>query len=80
MIAITCPGCGAQAWLTGEATCRRCGVVLRRCTDCTNFDVRRGACEALRLDLSNEELAQPTTLSLSALCAHYSPVRKRLAA
>ncbi len=80
MIAITCPNCGAEAWLTGEASCRRCGGVLRRCTDCTNFDLRRGACEALGLDLTNEELAQPTTLSLSALCPKYVPLRKRLAA
>ncbi len=80
MIAISCPDCGAKAWLSGEAKCKECGGVLRRCTDCDNFDARYRACRALQIEIDAGEVKHPTVLSVSALCQNYSPLQPRLAA
>ncbi len=80
MIAISCPDCGATAWLTGEPKCKECGGVLRRCTDCANFDARHRACRTLKIELDAGEVSHPTVLAVSALCPSYAPLQPRLAA
>jgi len=72
---IRCPSCGTGNWLENEIKCHICGVILRRCVDCLNYQQASELCRALNVTIDLEEARQPRLLSASTNCREYRPGR-----
>ena len=71
---ITCPKCKqVQDVDYKTATCPNCRNVLRRCVDCSNYDVRVSLCKAVNRPVSVGESNYPTYASASTYCREYAP-------
>ena len=68
---VECPNCRQQVWLETHYECPHCGATVRRCLDCANFVRERNQCEELGIEISAEQAAKPTRLSVSAHCQSY---------
>jgi ParB/RepB/Spo0J family partition protein len=69
---IHCPLCG-RIELVGAVRCSICWTVLRRCTDCGNYDVANGRCSVFTKEVSADEAEAPRESSLSYRCVEYRP-------
>lgn len=71
---ITCPKCKqTQEADEKTATCPNCRTVLRRCVDCTSYDVRTSMCRAVNRPVNAGESNYPTYSSQSTYCRDYAP-------
>jgi hypothetical protein len=71
---ITCPKCKEEQELDeGVATCPKCRTVLRRCADCSSYDVRVSVCKAFNRPVDVPEANYPTYSSESTYCREYVP-------
>jgi glycerophosphoryl diester phosphodiesterase len=68
---IACWNCGNDVWFETQFQCSHCGVGVRRCLDCRNFDASGLLCQALNIEIGQAESEKPTTLSVSFRCSHY---------
>jgi hypothetical protein len=69
---IHCPLCG-RIELIGAVRCSICWTVLRRCTDCGNYDSVNGRCSVFTKEVSAEEAEAPRETSISYRCVEYRP-------
>jgi ParB/RepB/Spo0J family partition protein len=69
---IHCPLCG-RIELVGAVRCSICWTVLRRCTDCGNYDAANGRCSVFTKEVSADEAEAPRESSLSYRCVEYRP-------
>jgi hypothetical protein len=73
-VQITCPKCKqVQEADSRTATCPNCRTVLRRCLDCSKYDVRLSFCKALNKPVTSGESHYPTYSSASTYCREYLP-------
>ena len=71
---ITCPKCKKVQDVDDKvATCPDCRTVLRRCSDCTNYDVRLSFCNKFNRPIDTGEASYPTYTSDSTYCRDYTP-------
>ena len=71
---ITCPKCKKVQDVDDKvATCPDCRTVLRRCSDCANYDVRLSFCNTFNKPIDTGEASYPTYTSESTYCREYSP-------
>lgn len=71
---ITCPKCKQpQEADERTAACPNCRAVLRRCADCTHYDLRTSVCRALNRPIPLGEAEYPTFTSESTYCRTYTP-------
>ena len=70
MALVKCAGCGAMIRLEGQTKCG-CGTVVRRCTDCSNYDAGQAYCKSLLTEVDPREAVNPSVLSISASCPRY---------
>ena len=71
---ITCPKC-REAKDADEKTiaCPDCHTILRRCLDCSLYDVRMSICRAVNRPVQTSTVSYPTYSSQSAYCRSYAP-------
>jgi hypothetical protein len=69
---IRCPKCRHEQWLETRQRCELCGMVLRRCVDCLNYEQNGDRCQATGYEVARYEAENPTSLSLSAMCQQYA--------
>lgn len=69
---IRCPKCRHEQWLETRQRCQLCGMVLRRCVDCINYEAAHETCRATGFEVDKYEAENPTSLSLSAMCQNYA--------
>jgi len=69
---IRCPKCRHEQWLETRQRCELCGMVLRRCLDCQNYEATSETCRTTGFDVNKYEAENPTSLSLSAMCKNYA--------
>jgi hypothetical protein len=73
-VQITCPKCKAVQEVDEKtATCPACRTVLRRCWDCSNYDVRRSFCNVFNRPIDVGDATYPTFASASTYCGDYRP-------
>ncbi len=73
---MTCPKCQVVQDVDGKtATCPHCRTVLRRCVDCTHYDVSHSFCKAVNRTVEVGDSHYPTYSSASTYCQQYSPSR-----
>ena len=70
---ILCPNCGTENWLENQSRCLNCEAILRRCTDCMNYEPKSRRCRTLNIEVETREAEYPALLSPSANCRLYSP-------
>ena len=70
---VNCPQCGTENWLENQSRCLACDAVLRRCVDCSGYDVNRESCGVLGTDIERYEAENPSLLSTSTNCVRYRP-------
>ncbi len=70
---LNCPRCGVENWLENQTNCICCNAILRRCTDCANYDRRREHCCEKQVEVSRYEAENPGVLSNSTICTKYRP-------
>ncbi len=68
---ISCPKCGAENWLENQSKCLACSAILRRCTDCANYDASHGNCRRTGAEVDSYEAENPSLLSVSTNCLNY---------
>lgn len=69
---IRCPKCRHEQWLETRQRCELCGMVLRRCLDCLNYEPAGETCRTTGYEVGKYEAENPTSLSLSAMCSQYA--------
>lgn len=74
---IPCPNCGAGNWLENQSRCLKCATILRRCTDCGNYDAKRETCRTTGGGVDASEAAHPSLLSSSTNCMSFRYVGRR---
>jgi len=73
-VQIKCPKCKTVQDVTDKvATCPSCRTVLRRCTDCSHYDIRLSFCGATNRPIDVGEANYPTYSSPSTYCREYVP-------
>ena len=77
---IACPKCGAQNWLENQKQCIVCLTILRRCTDCANYNRARDYCGPLDYEVPRQQAEHPTLLSNSTNCRYYIHLARQEAA
>ena len=71
---ITCPKCKEVQEVDEKvSTCPKCRTVLRRCADCTHYDVRLSVCKSFNRPVDTGEASYPTYSSESTYCREYTP-------
>ncbi len=71
---ISCPKCHEVQDLDEKTpACPKCRSVLRRCVDCTQYDVRMSLCRAVNRPVQTSTAWYPTFSSESAYCRSFSP-------
>jgi len=71
---MTCPKCKqVQDVDEKTATCPSCRNVLRRCVDCSKYDVRVSLCKAVNRPVPVADSNYPTYASPSTYCREYAP-------
>ena len=78
---ITCPKCReAQTVDEKTAVCPACHTIVRRCTDCTRYDVRTSLCKAVNRPVDSATAWYPTYASESTYCREFAPLKPPIAA
>lgn len=73
-VKMTCPKCKqVQEVDVKTATCSTCRTVLRRCIDCSQYDVRASFCRAVNRAVTVGETHYPTYASASTYCREFTP-------
>jgi len=71
---IACPKCKTVQEVDAKtATCPGCRAVLRRCADCSKYDVRRSFCNTYNRPVDVGDATYPTFASNSTYCNDYQP-------
>jgi len=79
-VQITCPKCKqVQEVDDRTATCPNCRTVLRRCVDCSHYDVRLSVCKAVNKPVKTGDASYPTYASASTYCRDYLPIARAAA-
>jgi len=74
LVNITCPKCKQMQDVDLKtATCPNCRTVLRRCVDCSRYDVRLSFCKAVNRPVNVGESHYPTYAAASTYCREYAP-------
>lgn len=69
---VKCQKCGTEVSLDKEATCPKCRRLLRRCADCTQYNVRLSVCNVDGRQIDTGEASYPTYASSSTYCRSYA--------
>ncbi len=71
---ITCRKCGEVVEAEAKtAACPKCRTVLRRCLDCTQFDIRMAFCKVVNRAITTGDAHYPTFSSPSTYCREFVP-------
>jgi hypothetical protein len=70
---VHCHGCGGKQQLDTRRYCELCGVVLRRCADCSNYLVEFSRCMPKKTIIEKWEANKPGPLALSVNCLDFRP-------
>ena len=71
---ITCPKCHEVQEVDDKTSaCPKCRAVIRRCVDCTQYDVRVSLCRAVNRPVQTATAWYPTFSSESAYCRSFTP-------
>ena len=71
---IACPKCKAVHEADNKmAVCPSCRTVLRRCSDCAQYDIRITFCKAVNRAIPTGESDYPTFGSASTYCRAFAP-------
>ena len=82
-VTIRCPKCKAEVELDAKAkmtSCKGCRALLRRCLDCTKYNVTYSTCRVNNAAVDVGEASYPTYSSPSVYCREYDPNEKVLVA
>ncbi len=72
---ITCRKCkNVQEADEKTAVCPECRTILRRCVDCTQYDVRMAFCRVTNRQIPASDRDYPTFAAPSTYCRSYAPI------
>lgn len=78
---IKCPKCKTEVELDAKTSgCKKCRALLKRCSDCTKYNVTYSTCSVNNALVDVGEATYPTYSSPSVYCRNYDPKPEMLVA